>query len=52
MEVRENKDEMSACNNCLDRATWAQVIINVGGTNFKLCERCKKEMMKQIIDKS
>lgn len=51
MKVIKNKDEMSACNNCLDRQIWAQAIIVVGGMSIKLCETCRKEMMKQLIDK-
>lgn len=51
MEVKKNKDEMSACNNCLDRQVWAETIIVVGGMSIKLCSSCRKEMMKQLIDK-
>jgi hypothetical protein len=50
MNVSRNKDEMSACNNCLDRAMWAQVVIVIGGMSIRLCENCRKEMMKQLIE--
>lgn len=50
MEVIKNCDEMSACNNCLDRQTWAEVIINIGGLNVRLCSSCRKEMMKKLIE--
>lgn len=50
MEVIENRDEMSTCNNCLNRKAWAEVVININGINVKLCSNCRKEMMKQLID--
>lgn len=51
IKVDKNKDEMSACNSCLDRQVWAETIINVGGMAIKLCQNCRKELMKQIVDK-
>lgn len=50
MEVKKNQDEMSACNNCLDRQMWAEVILVIGGMSVKLCKQCRKEMMKKLID--
>lgn len=50
MKVVKNKDEMSACINCIDRQTWADVVIHINETNVKLCATCRKELMKQLID--
>jgi NAD-dependent SIR2 family protein deacetylase len=50
MDVKINMDEMSSCNECLDRAVWAQVIITVGGMSIKLCENCRKELMKKLVE--
>lgn len=50
MEVIKNMDEMSACNNCLDRKIWAETIIVVGGMSIKLCESCRKELMIKLIN--
>lgn len=50
MKVIKNQDEMSACNNCLDRQMWAEVIIKINGLNVKLCFSCRKELMKKLIN--
>jgi hypothetical protein len=50
MKTTEYKGEMSTCDNCFTRVT--EVIINVGELrHFELCNQCRKELMKQLIDK-
>lgn len=51
LKVERNKDDMSVCNDCLDRHVWAETIIVIGGMSLKLCQRCRKELMTQLIDK-
>lgn len=50
MKVIKNKDEMSTCNNCLNRNLWAEVILKVGSVNIKLCSNCRKVLMKELIN--
>jgi hypothetical protein len=50
MKVERNKDEMSSCNNCLNRTTWAEVNININGSILKLCSTCRKELMIKLIN--
>ncbi|WP_273125770.1 hypothetical protein [Bacillus weihaiensis] len=51
MIVEKNNDEMSICNECLDRQMHAEIIIVIGGMNIKLCTYCRKDLMRQLIDK-
>lgn len=49
MKVIKNMDSMSNCINCVTR--WAEVIIFIEGIEITLCSVCRKELMKEIIDK-
>lgn len=48
MEIKLNTDELSSCNECLNREEAAEVIITVSGLSLKLCKTCKLQLVEAL----